>query len=270
MKTALDNITLIKKFLKGEGSLLANRELRLEKALAETQLLTTQGILLAKGRLTERQPHIVIRLNSNYWDLLNHLTIEAGFIPFQINQERARGDIFAQYDLHNVPTGYQLHCQEATVFWKTWWVNHRSLELMDMLLLCNKRWYPINQMVCDTGTIYVKTWRGEQVLSLADTVVWLDRQIQQQQKQRGTRPKRHTPAQFTGQTSATAHPNPTTPSTPQTNPPQGTHPLVPDALRQVIRAGENKLLVHTALGPVIIQGQNLTCTLARKVAKTSQ
>lgn len=255
MKNAIDNITLIKQFLKGDKSLLANRELRLEKALEETQLLTTQGILLAKGRFSSSVPNVVIRLRSDYWALLNQLALEAHFIPFEISQARLEKATFAQYDRHSVPDGYQIHCQEASAFWKTWWINHRKQQLMDMLLLCDKRWYPVNQMLCDTGTIYVKTWRGEHILSLADTVVWLDRNTQEQRRQSK---HHHDPEKL----AAPKYP-------PHASAAQIEQPMVPADLRPVIKVGKNKLLVHTVLGPVVIEGQNLTCALARKMAKAS-
>ncbi|MEM7065102.1 MAG: hypothetical protein AAF572_18330 [Cyanobacteria bacterium P01_B01_bin.77] len=257
MKNAVDNITLIKQFLKGEESLLANRELRLEKALDETQLLTNQGILLAKGRFSASLPNVVVRLGSDYWALINQLALEAHFIPFQIAQARLEKATFVQYDRHNVPDGYQIHCQEASTFWKTWWINYRKLQLMDMLLLCNKRWYPVNQMLCDTGTIYVKTWRGEHVLSLADTVVWLDRNTQEQRRQF---PRYHESEKLAAV--PTKHPDYTSSALSEQS-------MVPADLRPVIKAGKNKLLVHTVLGPVVIEGQNLTCSLARKAAKVS-
>ncbi|MEM9153301.1 MAG: hypothetical protein AAGB19_23000, partial [Cyanobacteria bacterium P01_F01_bin.3] len=163
MKAALDNATLIQKFLKGEDSLLANRELRVEKALDETQLLTTQGILLAKRRAKTSLPNVVVRLQSDYWQQLHQLTLNASFIPFQLDQARYTGETFVQYDYHSVPAGYQIHCQEASAFWKTWWVNHRKLVLMDMLLLCEKRWYPVNKMACFTYTFGQKRSRAAQM-----------------------------------------------------------------------------------------------------------
>ncbi len=259
MKAAIDNITLINKFLKGEDSLLANRELRVEKALDETQLLTTQGILLAKGRLTDHLPNIVIRLKSDYWELLNQQALDACFIPLHLQQDQLDGATFTQYDYHSVPEGYQVHCQEAASFWKTWWINHRKLQLMDMLLLCKKRWYPVKEMMCDTGTIYVKTWREEQTLSISEIVIWLDRNTQAH-RQPLNYPKR----------SKTQRPAVTQPSRTHVLGEPSEQIIVPDNLRKVIKADNNRLLVHTVLGPVIIEGQNLTCILARKAVKTSR
>ena len=127
---------------------------------------------------------------------------------------------------------------------------------MDMLLLCKKRWYPVNQMVCDTGTIYVKTWRGEQTLSLADTIVWLDRNTQEQRRRIKVH-KHHDPGRL-GMSAKSVGP---------VNPSE--HPIVPAELQQVIKAGKDRFLIHTVLGPVVIEGQNLTCTLARKAARVS-
>ena len=258
MKTAIDNTTLIKQFLKGKDTLIANRELRVEKILDEAQLFTTQGVLLAKGRFTTNFPKVAIRLRSSYWTLVHQLALEAGFIPLNLDQERADGVAFAQYDYHSVPAGYQVHCQEASVFWKTWWINHRNLQLMDILLLCDKKWYPVNHMLCDTGTIYVKTWRGEQMLSLADTVVWLDRNTHAQRK-------RVTVKQHRDETLVTTeYPYHTDVTTAQS----GASP-VPSELRQIVKVDVDRLIVRTALGPVIIKGQNLSCTLARQVNRVS-
>ncbi|NEQ50147.1 MAG: hypothetical protein F6K11_08460 [Leptolyngbya sp. SIO3F4] len=259
MKTAVDNITLINTFLKGEDSLLANRELRIEKVRDETQLLTTQGILLAKGRLKQRLPQVVVRLQSDYWQIIHELALKASFIPQNIQQERAAGEKFAQYAHLSVPAGYQVHCQEASALWKTWWINHRRLQLMDMLLLCGNRWYPINQMMCETGTIYIKTWRGEKIFSIADTIIWIDRNTHGQPK--GLKPKKHLP---NVKRAATQHPHHANRSAVRPD-----IPNVPDDLRKVVKASGNRLIVHTVLGPVVIEGQNLTCTLGRKVSTAS-
>ncbi|MEM8613301.1 MAG: hypothetical protein AAGF93_14875 [Cyanobacteria bacterium P01_H01_bin.105] len=264
MKIAIDNIALIKQFLNGKESLLANRELRVEKALDEIQLLTTQGILLAKGQFTTNFPSVTIRLSSDYWALIHQLALEAGFIPFNLEQERAAGAIFASYDYHSVPAGYQIHCQEASVFWKTWWINHRKLQLMDILLLCNKKWYPVNHMLCDTGTIYVKTWRGEQTLSLADTVVWIDRNTHEQ-RQRITIKKHHNKDKLV----ATKYPYHTDVNSTDMPAAQSKPLQIPTELQPVVKANANRLIVHTVLGPVIITGQNLACILARKGTKVS-
>ncbi|ESA34731.1 hypothetical protein N836_15035 [Leptolyngbya sp. Heron Island J] len=261
MKVAIDNVVLINKFLKGEASLLANRELRLEKALDEIQLLTTQGLLLAKGRFTSNLPNVMIRIRSDYWALIHQLAIDAGLLPLNLEAERAAGATFAQYDYHSVPAGYQIHCQAASAFWKTWWVNHRKMQLMDILLLCNRRWYPVKHMLCDTGTIYVKTWRGEQTLALSDTVVWLDRNTQARRPKITVR-KHHTQNKLP----TTEYPYHDDLRTTQLKSQQ---PRVPADLQQVIQTDDNRLIVHTVLGPVVIGGHNLTCTLARKITKIS-
>lgn len=255
MKTIIDNMTLIQAFFKGEDALLANRELRVEKAHDEIQLLTTQGILLAKGRLKQRLSNVFIRLQSDHWDVIHQLALNANFIPFNLQQERLNGATFSQYNHHGVPAGYQVHCQEAAAFWKTWWINHRKLQMMDMLLLCGKRWYPVNHMICETGTIYIKTWRGEQTFSILDTVIWLDRNTHEQRR-RATVHRHHGNQQDTASRPSQYQ------TTAQVNPPK-----VPDDLRSVIQASDKRLIIHTVLGPVVIEGQNLTCTLARKMAK---
>lgn len=264
MKNAIDNIALMKKFWQGEESLLANRELRIEKALDEIHLLTTQGTLLAKGRFASNHPKGIVRLKSDYWQLLHQLALEVGFIPLKLDQERSAGVAFAQYDYHSVPAGYQIHCQAASAFWKTWWINHRKLQLMDMLLLCDRRWYPVSKMLCDTGTIYLKTWQGEKVLALSDIVVWLDRHTQEPRQQRSKQPVK-------SKSRPSAYPYHTDSAKEQpTRSAAVSQPKIPTELQQVIWAdAPDRLTVHTVLGPVIIKGHNLTCTLAHEVAEVS-
>ncbi|MEO1180145.1 MAG: hypothetical protein AAFX51_04670, partial [Cyanobacteria bacterium J06636_28] len=122
----------------------------------------------------------------------------------------------------------------------------------------------VKQMLCDTGTIYVKTWRGEQTLSISEPVIWLDRNTQEHRRPL-TLPRRKQ------QEPAVAYPYHADLSEEQqpSQLPQAGQITVPSNLRQVIKVDKNRLLVHTVLGPVIIEGQNLTCTLARRVAKAS-
>ena len=128
---------------------------------------------------------------------------------------------------------------------------------MDMLLLHNNRWYPVSQMLCDTGSIYVKTWRGEQVLYITDRVVWLDRNTQEKRKQ--IEINRH---QARAQAMPIKYPY-------HFDQPDRSHCTVPADLAQVIKAGKDRLLVRTAVGIVLIEGQNLTCKLARKLTQVS-
>ncbi|MBT9310995.1 hypothetical protein [Leptothoe kymatousa] len=266
MKDTLDNTTLIQKFLQGEDSLLANRELHIEKAREETQLLTNQGILLAKARLKGSNPYVVVRLQSDYWQVVHQLALQANYLPFGMDKARFEGATFVQYDYHSVPAGYEIHCQEAAALWKTWWVNHRQLELMDMLLLCDKRWAPVNKMVCETGTIYMKTWQGERVFAVSDTIVWLDRNTQKRRR-RIQVPKHHAP----GKTSPSPYPYHSGEDISEKPAPvdESANPVVPDNLRRVVRAGKNKLLIQTALGPILIEGENLSCSIGRRTAKKS-
>jgi hypothetical protein len=174
---ALDDTTLITQFIRGEVSLAANQNLRVEAAFEVVQLLTKRGILLATASLEgEHQTRtIVARQNSDYWQLMHRLLAESRFMLIEPAEQAG----FVKYEERPVPAGYQLNCTEARQLWKAWWTNIRhgnrhSIQL-ELLIFQRNTWYPVREIACNQGTLFVKTLAAEIALQGNDLIAWLQK-----------------------------------------------------------------------------------------------
>jgi hypothetical protein len=68
--TGLDDIQIIRNFIDGHGTLMANRSLRVEAAFDTQQLLARSGQILATYRLQGQSVQILVRPESSYANLL--------------------------------------------------------------------------------------------------------------------------------------------------------------------------------------------------------
>ncbi len=175
---ALDDITLIKKFVDGEDILLANPNLRVEPAFNTAQLLAKTGELIATLKLVSKIRTALVRRESKYWDLVHQALQTNSFIP--MSQVENLG--FMQYEQHEIPAGYKLNYTEAKFLWKDWWLsrykNHSPHLQLDLLIFQRNTWYAIRDIICSEGTLFIKTWIAEVPLHICDRVVWLSKSQQ--------------------------------------------------------------------------------------------
>jgi hypothetical protein len=173
----LDDITLIRNYLRQEPTLLSNPQLRVETASPQAvQLLTHHGQLLATADFTHLPPRIKIRPRSNYETLLHEMLIAHQFLP----QGPCEGGGFPCYSYHPIPDGYTLQVTPALDFWKQWWGRYRTRlpqqrggQQMDLLVFTQHQWYPVQDVISDRGTLFIKTTVGETAHTSADQLVWL-------------------------------------------------------------------------------------------------
>jgi hypothetical protein len=260
--TALDDTTLINKFIRGEVSLAANQNLRVEVAFEVVQLLTKRGILLATASLEgEHQTRtIVVRQNSDYWQLMHRLLAESRFMLI----EPAEQSGFVKYEERPVPAGYKLYCTEARQLWKAWWTNIRhgnrhSIQL-ELLIFQRNTWYPVREIACNQGTLFVKTLAAEIALQGNDLIAWLQKgesPIDQHLDQ-----KLPVPQPTTQKVSVSEAVSPSRSiefnGAVESKPTRPAAQMVAGAdLSTVIRHSQGKLYVTTALGEVVIEGIDL-------------
>jgi hypothetical protein len=161
----LDDITLIRNYLRQEPTLLSNPQLRVETASPQAvQLLTHHGQLLATADFTHLPPRIKIRPRSNYETLLHEMLIAHQFLP----QGPCEGGGFPCYSYHPIPDGYTLQVTPALDFWKQWWGRYRTRlpqqrggQQMDLLVFTQHQWYPVQDVISDRGTLFIKTAVGK-------------------------------------------------------------------------------------------------------------
>ena len=175
MKTCLDNASLIEQYIQGKASLAANPELRVETIDNRVQLLEKEGKLLAIKDLQAHPTTFLVRHHSDYTGLLQQSLQRYCFAPDK-GVDTIR---LVSYRKFSVPPNYSLKFDEAAVLWKRWWRHHRfsrnSRLQLDLLLMIRQKWYPLNNIACDRGTLFIKTLIGEVVLDRTDIAVWLER-----------------------------------------------------------------------------------------------
>ena len=175
MKTCLDNASLIEEYIQGKASLAANPDLRVETIDNKVQLLEKNGKLLAIKEVRACPATFLVRHHSAYAGLIQQSLQRHCFAPAS-GVDNIR---LVPYRKFSVPPNYDLKFDEAVVLWKCWWRHHRfsrksGLQL-DLLLMVRQKWYPLNNIACDRGTLFIKTLIGEVVLDRTDIAVWLER-----------------------------------------------------------------------------------------------
>lgn len=278
----LDDITLIRKYLRQESILLSNPQLRVQAA-SETavQLMSRRGELLATADFTALPPTIRIRPKTDYETLLHEMLVAHHFLP----QGQCEDQDLACYSYHPVPDGYSLHVTPALDFWKKWWSRYRSLTPVerggsqtDLMLFTHRKWYPVRDVISDRGTLFIKTWVGETAHTATDQVVWLAKAepaiaedktqfffpqtpAEKAKLQQQCRPPAQSPSPATSPRSVPRREVPATAAHSGGGCPIGLRPVPAGQLHQVARYHQGKLYVQTPLGYLAVEGENLKYAL---------
>ncbi|MGD1906910.1 MAG: hypothetical protein ACFB0C_13065 [Leptolyngbyaceae cyanobacterium] len=252
----LDDVEIVRQFIEGEGALVANESLRIQAALDTAQLLARNGQILAIARLQNSPSQVLIRPQSDYAELLHQVLEAYEYVPLGQDAQTQ----FQRYEHHAVPVGYQLHCAAARELWRQWWLQHRHSPAAffpeELQLLSNDQWCPIQDIVFNQGTLFVKTALGETIHQGHDSLVWIEQQAEASDDE---------PTQFlTADMAAEQGYVSTVRQSPQSPQPKRPQTQVPAPLNQIVRHESGKLYVRTALGELVIEGSNLNCRLNRR------
>lgn len=264
--TSLDDLTLLQWFVSGDATLEANQSLRVQPANNLRQLLGRRGGLLATAYDAAMPPQIDVRCDTDYTAILHQILLDHHFVP----TGQGLDSQVLSYGYYPVPEGYHIFYGQARQLWKLWWthpshLNDRHLQ-SDLFVLSHKQWYPVRDIAINSGTLYVETLRGESVHHGDDMVVWLEKD----QCEEGDQTCFWTPpVAQPDQSAATAAapersslPSPRasgfgvslTPPAPNIPAPQAE---VAPNLAPVVYALDGRVYVQTAVGVVIIEGDNL-------------
>lgn len=175
MMPILDDTTLVEKFVKGEGELLSNPNLRVESVFETTQLLTKSGEFVAFVKPEDDIPSVSVNVKAKYWELTHKVLLEYSFLP--IGQPEREGIL--RYEKHEIPSGYTVNYTSAKLLWREWWTHNRlhnasSIQL-DLLILTRSRWYPIRAIAYNPEELFLTTLVEEVRLQYEDKVIWLKR-----------------------------------------------------------------------------------------------
>ncbi|HEY9749219.1 MAG TPA: hypothetical protein V6C63_11105 [Allocoleopsis sp.] len=297
--TLLDDIALIRQFVKGETTLAANQNLRVESAFNALQLLVKRRGVIATAQLNDGKVRAILaRAESEYWGLLHQVAQEHGLMPADVQDQAG----WMKYEGRPIPEGYQVNYTESRLLWKEWWVRsrqspNRAIQL-NLLIFVAKRqqWYPIREIICHEGTLYIKTLVAELVLLANDSVVWLNQMVPagnaapsepsappqpaHSESRPAQLPRNHLASRTTAEPegdraqpvsppafdqnawakATTASVSSAVAASPRSPAGTPTHPSATATtakLRGVVRVSQNRLYIQTAVGEVVVEGANM-------------
>ena len=241
---ALDDLTLIQRFVEGKASLECNPNLRIESTQDTIRLSTKKGAFLAAVKLTPNVRSAFVRQESQYWEVISQILIEHSFMPMGLTEQ----DLM-RYEYHAIPAGYEMKYTEARSLWKAWRAQlyPRSAQPTQPLLIhTSKGWQSVQAINISQGLLFVETLADGQADELmfhgGDRIVWLS-PIEEQPK---TQIFAH--AALTKQA-----PEPVSDSL--------------QILSKLIQMKDGKLYIQTAQGKVVIEGSDLRVHLQSDTAK---
>ncbi|MEM0979533.1 MAG: hypothetical protein AAGH78_04580 [Cyanobacteria bacterium P01_H01_bin.58] len=267
----LDDLTLIRLFITGQGNLTTNGKLRVQSALDTHQLLARNGEILASSCMSNDPPEVQIRPHSPYTQPLHKTLLAHEFLP--IGTSSTTG--FARYEYHAVPEKYQLCCLSARTLWQQWWMRKRQRQNradsinMDLLVFTQKAWYPIRDIAFSNSTLFIKTYRGETGHQAEDLVVWAEAQPETQEEPTQFMTAQQIEARASNSRKpehaapCLSHP-PTVKKTPSAPSPLPQVGDLPQYWRRVVRREDGKIYVKTTLGVLMIEGADLSCQLHQR------
>ncbi len=167
--------TFVQQSIQRQEVLLANPALTARRVFSSNQLTTkTEGLLLAIN-LLEENLQFRVKSGSVYWEAINQALVSQHFL--------LKGEIdrqgFYQYRAIKLPQGYQANCTHAVLLWRAWWRYQQQIIRggipLELLIRTRDTWYPIRNVECGRGLIYIQTFGSEIQLCSDDLVVWLNR-----------------------------------------------------------------------------------------------
>ncbi|MBW4691880.1 MAG: hypothetical protein KME27_08930 [Lyngbya sp. HA4199-MV5] len=261
----LDDTTLIQQFISGEVTLAANQNLRIEPAFDSVQLLAKRGGLIASLKRVGSRQTIVMRQPSDYSVLMHQLLLARHFVPTPGGDPSG----FTEYRADDIPAGYEVVHATVKELWKEWWRTARHTSThgihMDLLIFARDTWYPIRNIVCSQGTLFITTLVSEVAFTGNDSLTWLRRSPEPQTIEKTppttapTLARSLQPFNKTAPLTSTVPERPSIPASPDfLNKPEALDSAVSQPeLRQVVRVRHGKLYVKTALGELVVEGSDL-------------
>jgi len=175
-RTVIDDMALIQafvqNFIQGQAILLSNSKLKAEPVGDTIQLTAKTEGLIVKAKLADKRRSAFVKRSSTYWELIHQAMLENSFFPI----EQLDKDGLYHYQHHPIPENYQMHCTQAIELWKVWWGlrnrNYSPSIPMDYIILRRGTWYPIRDIICSRGSLYIKTIGDEDVIFGTDMLIW--------------------------------------------------------------------------------------------------
>jgi len=164
----LDDTELIRKFVEGKLSFLANQNLRTEPAFNTEQLLAKKGELIATAKLVGKIRAVLVRQSSAYQELVNRVLVAQQYIPIEID---AQG--FVKYERCPIPSGYEANYSEFRQLWKAWRIYNSQQSNAPLLIREGNTWLPVQKIEFAKETFFIQVPGDEKMVRISDRLIWL-------------------------------------------------------------------------------------------------
>lgn len=164
----LDDTELVKRFVEGKISLLANQNLRIEPAFNTEQLLARKGELVATAKLVGRIRAVLVRQSTAYQELVNRILVAQQYIPVRITQQG-----LIEYERCPMPDGYEANYSEFRQLWKAWRVHYSTESKAPLLIREGDKWLPVQKIIFGQESFFIQVPSNEKMVKIDDRLIWL-------------------------------------------------------------------------------------------------
>jgi hypothetical protein len=165
----------IEQFVCGKKKSIAGASLRIEYADNSIKLINAQEVIIAINKqVSEWQQNILIyRYAGEYFDVLENCIIAKNFF----SAKKSHHPDFVEYNKYQVPNGYILKNQSASLLSHAWLTRHSRVtgnHSQSPLVFQGNNWYPIQELKIDRNIMYLRTLVGEMSIDTNDLVIWIE------------------------------------------------------------------------------------------------
>ncbi|MEM6255964.1 MAG: hypothetical protein AAF821_23885 [Cyanobacteria bacterium P01_D01_bin.156] len=176
--------TFLDKSLNKEPVIITSNYLRAHTICDNNQLFVKNEGLLASIHLTQEPNCFLVKLRSPYWQLVNKILLEKGFVP---NESEGNTE-FYNYEYSEIPPAYEINCTSPNELWRKWWTQRHqksaSIWNLDFLIRTRSKWYPVRDIQVLNHSIFIQTLGKKIRLTENDVAVWLQKARNQMKSQR--------------------------------------------------------------------------------------
>ncbi len=175
----LSNCELIQAFVlqscRNQQVLLANAELRAESVCGTNQLIAKgKGLILTTQQTSTLLQFSARNISSHWSEILAVLAGQGFLMTGNPNQNH-----FYTFQHYKIPRGYQSHCAESVMLWRSWWKHRRRIIHTnlptELFIRTRDTWYPIRNLSISNNLLFVQTFGSEIQLHVSDYVIWLSK-----------------------------------------------------------------------------------------------
>jgi hypothetical protein len=165
----------IEQFVRGKKKSIAGSSLRIEYIDNAIKLFDAQKVTIAISKqVSEWQQKVLLyRHAGECFNVLTDRLTQQGFLA----SKKSRHPDFAEYSKYQVPSGYLLQYQSASLLGQTWLERQSRIGVshnQGPLVFQGNNWYPIQELKIERNTMHLRTLVGEMSIDTNDLIVWIE------------------------------------------------------------------------------------------------